>query len=237
MGPLANLGINLGYLIMQVLAITCLTLILWAALYKPIMKALDARKERIAKGLEDARQAAVARDNAEAEAKRILDDARAEAAKMRSEAVSSAEVTANDIRANANDEARGILAKAREDAVVERNGILADMRSQIASISIAAANKVVESSIGEQQQRTLINDFFSKVPAAARSLSGSTATITSAVPLTDSERSSLEGTVSAATYNYNVDPSILGGLVVRVDDQLVDDSTLSKMSSMRESMA
>ena len=51
------------------------------------------------------------------------------------------------------------------EATEERNRILADLRSQVAAISIAAANKLVGESLDEKRQHQLISDFFSRVPA------------------------------------------------------------------------
>ncbi|WP_374687329.1 F0F1 ATP synthase subunit B, partial [Promineifilum sp.] len=179
------LGINLGYLLVQILGVSALILLLTAFIYKPILRVLDQRKARIAKGLEDARQAAIARENADAEAKRILDEARAEASNLRREAVVAAEQAGKDVEAKAREDARGIVAAAQADAVEERNRILADLRGQVAAISIAAANKLVGASLDEKRQRELITDFFSKVPAEVASLQGDTAEITSALPLTE----------------------------------------------------
>ena len=47
------LGINLGYLLTQICGISALILILTAFVYKPILRVLDQRKARIAKGLEE----------------------------------------------------------------------------------------------------------------------------------------------------------------------------------------
>ena len=96
------LGINIGYLIMQILIITIMMLLMKGLVYKPILRILDERKARIAKGLEDSRQAAIARDNADVEAKKILDTARQEAAKIRQDAVAQADETAKAIEAKAN---------------------------------------------------------------------------------------------------------------------------------------
>lgn len=146
------LGINLGYLITQILGIIVLLLVLKHFIYAPILRMLDERKARIAKGLEDARQAAIARDNADAEAKKILDAARAEAAKIRQDAVLQAEETAKSIENGAHQEAKSILAGARDDAAEERTRILSDLRGQVAAISIAAANKIVGESLDEKRQ-------------------------------------------------------------------------------------
>ena len=230
------LGINLGYLLTQILGITALLLILTAFVYKPMLRVLDERKARIAKGLEDARQAGIARENADMEAKRILDEARAEASNIRREAVVAAEGAAKDVEAKAREDAKAILANTQTEATEERNRILADLRGQVAAISIAAANKLVGESLDEKRQHQLINDFFSRVPAEVSGMQGETAEITSALPLTDTERQSAQKMLGARDVAFKVDPSILGGLVVRVGDRVVDDSVVNRMNALQESL-
>jgi F-type H+-transporting ATPase subunit b len=230
------LGINLGYLLTQICGITALILLLTAFIYKPILRVLDERKARIAKGLEDARQAAIARENADAEAKRVLDEARAEASNIRREAVVAAEQAAKDVEARAREDAKGIMANAQAEATEERNRILADLRGQVAAISIAAANKLVGDSLDEKRQRALLTDFFSRVPAEVATLKGDSAEITSALPLTPAEQESARKMVGASNVQFKVDPSILGGLVVRVGDRVLDDSVATRMSALQESL-
>ena len=230
------LGINIGYLIMQILIITIMLLLMKGLVYKPILRILDERKARIAKGLEDSRQAAIARDNADVEAKKILDTARQEAAKIRQDAVAQADETAKAIEAKANEEARGIVAGAAEDAEEERNRILSELRGQVAAISIAAANKLVGESLDEKRQHALITDFFSKVPAGVEALSGDEAVVTSALPLTKAEQASAAKALKVESVDFKVDPSILGGLIVRVGDKVVDDSVANRMNALGESL-
>lgn len=230
------LGINLGYLITQLLGITALMLILGAFVYKPMLRVLDERKARIAKGLEDARQAEIARANADADAKRILDEARAEAAHVRREAIVAAESAAKDVEAKAHADARAIKANAQAEATEERNRILADLRGQVAAISIAAANKLVGESLDEKRQRELIDDFFSRVPAGVSELKGEAAEITSALPLTDAEKQSAAKMLGIKNVQFKVDPAILGGLIVRVGDHVVDDSVANRIDALQESL-
>lgn len=231
------LGINVGYLIIQILSFVILMLALKGWLYGPIIKVLDERKARIAKGLEDARQAAIARDNADAEAKKILDAARAEAANTRQEAAIRAEETAKEIVARADQEAKAIVASAQEDAEEERNRILAELRDQVSAIAIAAANKLVGEALDEKRQRALIADFFAKVPDSVAGFSGDKALVTSALPLTESEQNNIKKTLKAATVEFRVDPGILGGLIVRAGDQVIDNSVAGQMNAMREQLA
>ena len=231
-----GLGINPGYLIMQILLLVVLVLLMKAFAYKPIIRILEERQARIAKGLEDARQAAIARDNADVEAKKILDAARAEAAQMRADATVKAEETAGGITAKANADAKDIIAKAGEEATEERNRILADLRSHVAAISIAAANKLVGEALTEKRQHEIIADFFAKVPADVAKLSGESDEVTSALPLTESEQKAVVKSIKAEQVAFSVDPAILGGIIVRVGDQVVDNSVANQMSDLRSSI-
>lgn len=230
------LGINIGYLVMQILGITILLLILRGLLYEPILRTLDARKARIAKGLEDARQAENARANAEKQATKILDDARGEAARIRGQAETIAEERVRKAEAEAHERAREILARADAESVEVRNQALGGLRGQIAAISIAAANKLVGESLDEKRQHELINNFFARVPANISQLVGERAEVTSALPLTEGEKAAARSSIRAATVEFRVDPEILGGLIVRVGDQVVDSSVAGQMSGLRESL-
>ncbi|MBK8433670.1 MAG: F0F1 ATP synthase subunit B [Chloroflexi bacterium] len=230
------LGINIGYLIMQILGITILVLLLKGLLYGPMIKVLEERKARIAKGLEDARQAAVARDNADAEAKKVLDAARVDASKLRQDAAGQAEEQAKVILAKANEDAKEVIHNARTEAEGERNKILAELRSQVAAISMAAANKLVGEALDEKRQRALLADFFAKVPDSVAGLSGSKAEVTSALPLTNEEMAQVKASVNAADVSFKVNPKILGGLIVRVDDRVVDNSVAGQMANLADSL-
>jgi F-type H+-transporting ATPase subunit b len=230
------MGINIGYLLIQFFALAILVALLSGWLYNPVMKVLEERKARIAKGLEDARQASIARDNADAEAKKMMEEARVRADKEVQTRITAAEESATGITAKANEDAKAIIANAQEEAKEERNRILSDLRNQVAAISIAAANKVVADSLDENRQHKIIGDFFAKVPAGVAGMSGDSAVVTSALPLTDAEKNNVKQTLNVSNVEYRVNPSILGGLVVRVGDQVVDDSIASQMNGLRESL-
>jgi F-type H+-transporting ATPase subunit b len=231
-----NLGINLGYLIMQIFLLVILILVMKQFAYGPVTRMLSERQARIAKGLEDARQAAIARDNADAEAKTVLDEARAEAAQIRSDATVQAEETSDGITSRANEQAKDIIASAQDEAVEERNRILAELRGQVAGIAIAVANKLVGESLDEKRQRDIIADFFAKVPEDVAGLKGEAAVVTSALPLTTKEQSSIKKTLKVDEVMFKVDPGILGGLVIRVGDQVVDDSVANQMTGLSEAL-
>ena len=235
------LGINLGLLIVQIIAFIIVFLTLNAWVYKPMLDMMDARKKKIGQGLEDARVAAEARANAEKDAAKIVADAQAEASKVVREATERAEVASKDVRAAAEAEAAKAREAAMAEAELERNRILGDLRGQVAALAIAAANKLVGDALDEKKQRALLDEFFSgvksgKVVVVGEDLKGEAAVITSALPLTNDEQAAVKKSVTAKDYSFKVDPSILGGLVIKVDDKVLDASVAGKLEGLRSAL-
>jgi F-type H+-transporting ATPase subunit b len=244
---LEGLGLNLGYLFVQIFNFAIVFIVLRAWVYKPVLGLLDRRRQSIAQGLEDARIAAEARANAEREAHEIVAKAQAEATQKVLEATQRAEVAGREIMVKAEADA----AKARDavvaEAALERDRMLADLRGQVAALAMAATHKLVGEALDEKRQHTLIDEFFSGVKAGKvvvledASLSGMSAEVTSALPLTSEEKEKVKQDIlarvgSQATVAFRVDPNILGGLVVKVGDKVLDGSVAGQLESLRQGL-
>jgi len=242
-----GLGLNLGYLFVQIFNFAIIFVVLRAWVYKPILGLLERRRTAIAEGLEDARIAAEARQNAEQEAEKVMADAQTNASQIMREANERAETQGKEIIAVAEAEA----AKKREESLAEveseRERILGELRGQVGTLAIAAAQKLIHASLDEQRQRVLIDEFFSGVKSGqvvvleGQQVSGASAEVTSALPLTAEEKDSVKQDVLArvgdqATVTFRVDPAILGGLIVRVGDKVLDGSVSGQLESMRQSL-
>jgi F-type H+-transporting ATPase subunit b len=226
-----GLGINVGYLLVQIIAFIVIYTLMTRFIYNPLLNALRGRRERIAKGLEDAAAAANARLNAEAEAEKILAQARQEVAKNIEEGRSRGAEVAKQIEAEARANAEKILADARNSATQARDAELAGLRGQVAAIAIAATQRLIGSSLDDKKAHALVDDFFSKAPDGVKSLSGNVEVI-SAMPLTDDEKKKIQKATGASEATFNVDPSILGGLIIRAGDRVVDGSVRSNLSDL-----
>ena len=242
------LGLNLGYLIVQILmfGIVFVTLRKWA--YGPMLAMLDKRRKTIAQGLEDAQVASEARANAEKEAASIMGEAQAKAAEVIRAASEQAEAAGREIRAGIDAEA----VKAREAAAVEleqeRNRLLGELRGQVAALAIASTQKLIGETLDEKRQHALLDEFFSGVKSGkvivlekTGEMKGAGAEVTSALPLSLVEQETVKKDVlgklgGGAAISFRVDPSILGGLIVKVGDRVLDGSVSGQLQSLRQSL-
>lgn len=229
--PLTPLGINAGLLFTHTFNFILIAVILAVVMWRPMVNFLDARSARIQKGLEDAAAAARARQNAEAEAEKILAAARAEAAKVLEEARGRGDEVAASIQSAASAEAEQIKTTARDEAVAARNAELAGLRDQVLNISSAMAGRILGEQIDASKQQSLVSDFFSNLPADAKSLSGSVEVV-SAMPLSEAEQNRVSSEIGADDITFTVDPAILGGLIVRAPGRVIDGSVRSNLTSL-----
>jgi F-type H+-transporting ATPase subunit b len=125
--------------------------------------------------------------------------------------------------------------------------MLADVRGQVAALAMAATHKLIGDALDEKRQRTLIDEFFSGVKSGEvvvledTGLSGASAEIISALPLTEEEkeivRQDITSKTGSQTVTFRVDPAILGGLVVKVGDKVLDGSVSGQLESLQQSLS
>ncbi len=158
-----GLGINLGYLLMQLamFGIVFVTLRVWV--YKPILGMIAKRREKLTQSLEDARVAAEARANAEAQAAAVIADAQSKAALILKEANERAQQLEKDIRGGADVEIQKMRASANAELQTERERALKEMRNEIAALAIAATQKLMGEALDEKRQHRLLEEFFSGI--------------------------------------------------------------------------
>lgn len=242
-----KLGLNLGYILVQIFNFLALFVVLRAWVYIPLMKMLEKRRATIAQGLEDARVAEEARSNAETEASKITLEAQTKATHIVNEAKERADKVVVDIKAAAEQEISNERASTLTEFEAERDRMLGDLRGQVAALAIAAAQKLVGEALDEKRQHALLAEFFSGVKDGKvvvlenNSLSGASAEVVSALPLTAGEQETVKKDIlakmgSQSTVSFKIDPSILGGLVVRVGDKVLDGSVAGKLDNLRQNL-
>lgn len=154
-----QLGINLGYLVSQLVNFTLLAVVLYLLLYKPVLRMLDQRKERIARSMADVDAARAAAANAQQEYDRKIAEAQRRSQEIIAQAAQTGEQAGTEIKNSAIRDAETIRQQAREDAAQEKAQILADAQKQIASLSMLATERVLGQALDPDLQGKLIDQF------------------------------------------------------------------------------
>lgn len=246
---LEALGINGPFLLSQIVNFLILFLALRFILWKPLMQRLEERREMLQQQREDAEAAAEARDEIEEERQKALQKARAEAESIIDEAEEQAAALREKTLQEAHQEADRLVKEAQQDATEERNRILGEARGQIAALATAAAQRIIGQELDEQRQRALVDSFFSGVreghvqvmPEEIKSPSDGRITVISALPLTDEEKTTIHEDLKQRVEGdfkviFQVEPEILGGLILEIDNRVVDGSVVGQLERLQESL-
>ena len=121
--------------------------------------------------------------------------------------------------------------------VENRQALVRDILGRAHPVTINLLSFVIES--GRARDLSKIADAF--VQLAASSREHAVAEIRSAVPLTDKQRERLQKALSRATgrtveVKVVVDPTVIGGVVARVDDLVFDGSVASRLEDAKHAL-
>ncbi|MFO0702974.1 MAG: F0F1 ATP synthase subunit B [Candidatus Andersenbacteria bacterium] len=151
-----KLGINPLLLFAQIINFFILLGLLWRFLYKPLMKALRQRRERIEQSLAEAEQ--ISRDLAasEVKAQTIVQSATERAEQERVQAEQSLAQQRIDRLRLAESEAAQIFKRTETSIKEERQRAEQDVRRAAVELVAQATERVLQEGLTEQQQRKLI---------------------------------------------------------------------------------
>ncbi len=153
------LGINLGYIVSQIVNFTILAVLLYFVAYKPILRLLDERSARIKQGLKDAETASRQAAEMEQAFEAKMAEARREGQEIIAEATQRSEKQRQEILEEAREQARAEIDKAKSEIAREREQAMAQLRREVADLSLLISEKVIGEAMDEQKQRRLIADF------------------------------------------------------------------------------
>ena len=152
------LGLNLPQLIAQIVNFFVLLFILRLVAYKPILKMLDERKQRIAEGLNAAEIARAEAAAAQANIQGQLETARKEGQEIVANAQGIATRIQADAREQSSKDREAALERARVEIQQERDRAIASLRSEFADITVSAAEKVINQSLDRQAHQRVIDE-------------------------------------------------------------------------------
>lgn len=159
-------SLNAYQFIMAAINLIILYIVLRKILFKPVTEFMEKRTKSIEDAIHDA-------DSQRVEAnllKSLYDQKLRDAETEKRQILTAAETRGRDeeerIVAEAKKQADTLLAQAREDAEAEHQQMLREVRSEVASLALAAASRVMEANMDTESNRALVEQFLNEAGAA-----------------------------------------------------------------------
>ena len=151
-----------GLYVWTILTFLLLFFLLTKFAWKPLLKALAEREEKIRSSLEKADEAQQKLERLGAEGEEIIGKARAEAQSIVSDGKKASEKVRGEIETKAKEKANTIVAQAEKQISAEKEQALSDIRGEVAALSIQIAEKLIRKNLSKKDNMTLIKESFDK---------------------------------------------------------------------------
>ena len=162
LGSLITPGI--GLIFWTTIVFLLLLVLLGKFAWKPILNAIKTREQGITKALASAESALNDMRELKSNNERILAEARSEREALLKEARETKESIIAEAKSKAQSEADRIMTSAREQIINEKNAAVAELKIQVAALSIEIAEKILKSDLAnDEKQKALVNNLMKDV--------------------------------------------------------------------------
>jgi F-type H+-transporting ATPase subunit b len=152
-----------GTVIVELVTFLVMLAVLARYVYPEIVKVAEARQRQIAEQLKEAEDARAAAEQRLKEAEEKLNDARKTAQGVIEAAAKSAEQLRQEMRQKAEEESKRTVEAARKEIEAERDQAVRSVRSEVASLVVAATEKVIGETLDDAKHRQLIDKAIGEV--------------------------------------------------------------------------
>lgn len=161
----AGLVINGFWIIVALLNFVVLYAILQLYAFGPLSRMLADRRQRIEQGLKDAEQARRDREQAAQEHAAALAEARREAQEILNRAQRLAQESRDADIAATKEDLEKMRVRAAGDIEAEKQRAIAELRTEVADLALAAASKVLGEEVTDARQKRLVEEFLREAAA------------------------------------------------------------------------
>ena len=153
-----------GLFIMQSVLMLAVIFLMVKFAWKPIVSALDEREEGIKNALEAAEKAKQEMESISSSNEKLFNQAREERDAMLKEAREMKAKMIAEAEANAETEAAKIIASAKEAIEVEKKEALAEIKAEVAQLSISVAEKLLKEELSDaKKDASFVNGLLGEV--------------------------------------------------------------------------
>ena len=145
-------------LVVQLLAFILFVWFCMKYVWPPMLKILEEREKEIADGLNAASEGRRELEEANARKEEILGEAKKEAADLVGQANQRANQLVEEAKTSAQEEAEKIKVSAQNDIEQSAKRAREELRSEVATLAVAGAEKILNSEIDEKKNSELIDE-------------------------------------------------------------------------------
>jgi F-type H+-transporting ATPase subunit b len=131
--------------------------------WPPIMAALEERNKKIADGLAAAERGRHEQELAEKRAQQVIHEAKDQANDVISQAQRRGNEIVDEAKENARTEGDRILSSAKAEIEQEANRAKDELRSQVGSVALAGAAKILSREIDDKAHTDLLEELVSRI--------------------------------------------------------------------------
>jgi len=158
-------GVDWAHLIAQIISFGIVCVVLHRYAYRPVLAMLEARREEIAQGLANAEKIKAELARTEAQRQEVMTQANSQATKLIEEARAAAARVQEQETQKAIAAAQGIVDKARQATEAEHARMLAELRREVGRLVVQTTAAVTGKVLTPDDQRRLVEET-AKVVAA-----------------------------------------------------------------------
>lgn len=149
---------EIGLIVWQTVVFVILVFLLAKFAWRPILGLIKERESSINDALDSAEKARLEMKNLQASNEKLIKKAREERDEMLKEARTIKEKMISEASTEAEEKASKILANAQETIIAEKQAALAEIKAQVANLSIEIAEKVVKKELDSKEDQMKLVD-------------------------------------------------------------------------------
>jgi F-type H+-transporting ATPase subunit b len=160
--------IDPGVIIWTLIIFGVLLVVLKLVAWKPILKTLNDREERIRASLERAREVKAESEKAWTDQKALLEREREQIRESMVRISQDASKKADGLLESARKDANELMAQTRIQIDLEKERAIELLRSQAVELAISAASHLLQKSMDESTHRLIVTDYINHLPQNLR---------------------------------------------------------------------
>ena len=155
---------NPGLILWTIFTFLVLLVILRKFAWKPLLESLHKREETVRSSIERAETARQEAERLLEENKKQLARAEEEGRRILNEHRQLAEKLKSEIVENANQQSRRMVDQAKQEINRDKDAALNQLRNEVANLAIQAAGKILDESLDDAHHRKLIDTYLNSLP-------------------------------------------------------------------------